>query len=114
MGLEIESSSPQLELGHIKMFFDEFLVVFYSTIPNLFFICPYIFFSLRKSPRGARVAQSVKCLTLAQVIISGFVSSSPTLGSELTVGSLLGVLSLRLSFCPSLTSAFSLSENKET
>ena len=34
------------------------------------------------------MAQSVKCLTLAQVMISGFVSSSPTLSSVLTAQSL--------------------------
>ena len=38
--------------------------------------------------RGAWVAQSVKCLPLAQVVISRFVGSSPALGSELTARSL--------------------------
>ena len=38
--------------------------------------------------RGAWVAQSVKCLTLAQAMISLFVSSSPVLGSVLTAQSL--------------------------
>ena len=38
--------------------------------------------------RGARVAQSVKRPTLAQVMISWFVSSSPKGGSVLTVRSL--------------------------
>ena len=38
--------------------------------------------------RDAWVAQSVKCQTLAQVMISQFVSSSPTLGSVLTAQSL--------------------------
>ena len=37
---------------------------------------------------GAWVAQSVKCLTLAQVMISQFMSSSPTLGCVLTAQSL--------------------------
>ena len=37
---------------------------------------------------GAWVAQSVKCLTFAQVMISQFVSSSPALGSVLTAQSL--------------------------
>ena len=37
---------------------------------------------------GAWVAQSVKCPTSAQVLISRFVGSSPTLGSVLTVQSL--------------------------
>ena len=38
--------------------------------------------------RGAWVAQSVKHLTSAQVMISQFLSSSPTLGSVLTAQSL--------------------------
>ena len=38
--------------------------------------------------RGAWVAQSVEHLTSAQVMISRFVGSSPTLGSVLTVRSL--------------------------
>ena len=38
--------------------------------------------------RGAWVAQSVECLTLAQVMISQFVNSSPALGSGLTAQSL--------------------------
>ena len=37
---------------------------------------------------GAWVAQSVECLTLAQVMISHSVSLSPTLGSMLTAQSL--------------------------
>ena len=37
---------------------------------------------------GAWVAQSVECLTSAQVVISQLVSSSPTSGSVLTAGSL--------------------------
>ena len=43
--------------------------------------CPYY-------PRGTWVAQSVKCLTSAQVMISWLVSSSPALGSVLTARSL--------------------------
>ena len=38
--------------------------------------------------RGAREAQSVKCLTLAQVMMSRLVSSSPTSVSVLTAQSL--------------------------
>ena len=38
--------------------------------------------------RGAWVAQSVKHLTWAQVMILQFVNSSPALGSVLTAGSL--------------------------
>ena len=50
----------------------------------------------RDTLQGARVAPSVKYLTLAQVMISRIVSSSPTSGSTLMVQSLLGILSL----CP--------------
>ena len=47
--------------------------------------------------RGAWVAQSVERLTLAQVSISQFVSSSPPLGSLLSAPSLLGILCSPLS-----------------
>ena len=43
---------------------------------------------LKSEKEGAWVAQSVKHLTLAQVMISRFVSSSPVLGSVLTAQSL--------------------------
>ena len=39
-------------------------------------------------PRGAWVAQSVECLTAAQVVISQSMGSSPVLGSVLTAQSL--------------------------
>ena len=39
-------------------------------------------------PRGAWVAQSVKCLTWAQVMISQFMGLSPASGSVLIVWSL--------------------------
>ena len=42
----------------------------------------------KKCNRGAWVAQSVKCLTLAQVMISQLMGSSPVLGSVLTAQSL--------------------------
>ena len=42
----------------------------------------------------AWVAQSVKPLTSAQLMISQFASSSPASGSPLTAQSLLGILSL--------------------
>ena len=50
-------------------------------------------------PLGAGVAQSVKRLSLAQVMISRFVSSSPTSGCVPTAQSLepLGILCLPLS-----------------
>ena len=38
--------------------------------------------------RGTWVAKSVKCLTLAQVVISQFMGSSPVMGSVLTAQSL--------------------------
>ena len=61
------------------------------------------------------MVQSVKRLTLAQIMTSPFLSSSPALGSMLTVWSLLGFLSpsphsLSLSLCPS--PAFTLSLSK--
>ena len=59
--------------------------------------------------RGAWVAQSVKCLTSAQVMISQFVGSSPASGSMLTARSLLGILSPSLSAPPQLVHVCSLS-----
>ena len=59
---------------------------------------------------GAWVAQSVKRLTLAQVMISRIMSSSPTSGSVLTAPSLESASdSVSLSLCPSLARALSLS-----
>ena len=61
----------------------------------------------------AWVAQSVKCLTLAQVMLSGFVSSSPGSGSVLTAQSLAPAsdsVSLSLSAPPLLTDSLSLPE----
>ena len=46
---------------------------------------------------GAWVAQSVEHPTLAQVMISWFMSSSPASGSVLTAQSLLQILCLPLS-----------------
>ena len=46
---------------------------------------------------GAWVAQLVGYPTLTQLMISGFVGSSPTSGSVLTARSLLRILSLSLS-----------------
>ena len=59
--------------------------------------------------RGAWVAQSVGRLTSAQVMISRFVSSSPTSGSGLTAQSLklLRILCFPLSLCPSPTHVLS-------
>ena len=60
------------------------------------------------------MAQSVKCLTSAQVMISRFLSSSPVLGSGLTAQSLEPALdsvspSLRLSLSVSLSLSLSVS-----
>ena len=54
----------------------------------------------RRTNRGAWVARSVKCLTSAQVMISWFVNSSPTLGSVLTAQ---GLEPASDSVCPSLS-----------
>ena len=57
------------------------------------------------------MAQSVKCLTSAQVMISQFVGLSPVLGSGLTVQSLerlLRILCLPLSAPPLLSLSLSL------
>ena len=62
--------------------------------------------------RGAWVAQSVERPTLDQVIISQFMSLSPTLGSVLTPGSLEPAsdsVSLSLSAPPLFVCALSLS-----
>ena len=59
--------------------------------------------------RGPWVAQSVKRLMSAQVMISRFVGSSPALASVLTALSLLRILGLSLFLCPSSTHSLSLS-----
>ena len=51
----------------------------------------------------------VQPLISAQVMISQFLRSSPTSGSALPAQSLLGILSLLLSLCPSLAHPHSLS-----
>ena len=58
------------------------------------------------------MAQLVECLTLAQVMISPFVGSSPTSGSVLMVWSLLGILSLLISDPTLLVFSLSLKINK--
>ena len=65
--------------------------------------------------RGAWVAQSVKCPTSAQVMISQFVGLSPMLGSVLTAQSLKPAsdsVSPSLSATPLLTHTLSLKINK--
>ena len=68
-------------------------------------------FNLKKKKNwGACVAQLVKHLTLAQVMISRFVSLSPTSGSVLTAQSLEPALdSVSLFLCSSHADALSLS-----
>ena len=66
--------------------------------------------------RGACVAQSVKCPTSGQVMISKFVNSSPTLGSVLTARSLEPAsdsVSPPLSALPMLMLCLSLSLNNK-
>ena len=63
--------------------------------------------------RGTWVAQLVKHPTSAQVMICQFMGLSPTLGSVLTVQSLLGILTLSLCLSLSLP-PFSLKINKQT
>ena len=64
--------------------------------------------------RGAWVAQSVERPTLAQVMISQSVSSSPASASVLTARSLVPVFGFcgSLSLCPSPAHALSLSVSK--
>ena len=73
----------------------------------------------KHKPGGTWVAQSVERPTSAQVMISQFVSSSPTSGFMLTAQSLEPAsdsvplsLSVSLSLCPSLLHALSLSLKK--
>ena len=56
----------------------------------------------KKKPRGTWVAQSVEHPTLAQVMISRFVSSRPALGSLLSASSLLQIFCSLLAAPPSL------------
>ena len=66
--------------------------------------------SINKSGWGAWVAQSVECLTEAQVMTSQFMASSPVLDSVLTAQSLEPASdSVSLSLCPSPTCALSVS-----
>ena len=63
---------------------------------------------LKAPPLGHLGGSVSKVSDLAQVMISPFVSWSPTLGSMLTVRSLLGILSLPLSLPLSRSCSFSL------
>ena len=63
---------------------------------------------------GTWVARLVKCPTLAQVMISQFVSSSPTSGSVQTAQSLQPASdSVSPSLCPSPAHALSLSVSQQ-
>ena len=67
--------------------------------------------------RGAWVAQLVKQLTLAQVMISRFVGSSPASGSMLTAQNLEPAsdsVSPSLSACPPLVLSLSVSKINKT
>ena len=55
---------------------------------------------------------TVQLLILAKVMISRFGRSSPASGSALMAWSLLGILSVSLSLCPSPASFLSLSQTK--
>ena len=74
-----------------------------SNSPSLFLrrgLCTSSFLCLKHMNRGAWVAQSVECLTSAQVMISRFVSSSPASDSacrQLRAWSLLQILCLSIS-----------------
>ena len=71
-----------------------------------------LFKNSNKGRGGAWVAQSVKCPTSDQVMISWFVGSIPSSGSMLTAQSLepaLDSASPSLSLCPSPACALSLS-----
>ena len=73
----------------------------------------YMKLNLKKKLWGAWVARSAKRPTLAQVMISQFLSSSSTSGSGLTAQSLEPAMdSVFLSLCPSPAHALSLSVSK--
>ena len=62
-----------------------------------------------RTTQGTWVVQLAKCQTSTQVMILKFMSFNPMLGSSLTMWSLLGILSLALSLCPSMTCSHALS-----
>ena len=67
---------------------------------------------LKETVQGTWVAQSVKCLGSAQVVISQSVGSSPTSGSALTAQHLELLRLLCLPLCPSPSHALTLSLSK--
>ena len=62
--------------------------------------------------RGAGVAQPVRCPTSAQVMISRFVNSSPSVGSVLTAQSLESASDSMSPSCSALPCSCSLSPQK--
>ena len=93
--------------SHLLLFsFTSFLLeAFLKCLLILDCLCPL----KSKAVRGAWVAQLVGHPTSAQIMISWFVSSSPTLGSVLIAHSMKSAsdLCLPLSLCPSPTHALS-------
>ena len=77
--------------------------------PDWYILCIYVYLHQRKKWGGAWVAQSVKRLTSAQVMVSRFMGSSPTSGSVLTARSLEPASDSVSPLCPSSTHTLSLS-----
>ena len=99
MELAWDSLSPSLSASHpLTLSLNLCLKINFKTFLKVF--------------RGSWVVHWVKHLTSAQVMISRLMGSSPISVSVLTLPSLLGILTLSLSLCPSLTCTFSLSQNK--
>ena len=99
-------------LFSLPMFYSGILIIFLLSL-ELIQKIPWVL-GIKKQNQGC-LGDSVKRLTFAQVMISQFMCSSPTLGSVLTVHSLLGILSLflSLSLCPSPIVSLSLKKRKK-
>ena len=78
------------------------LQAFIQIWPGHFPLSSWLFSPFKVVLRGTWVAQSVMRLTLAEVMISQFMSSSPASSSGLSAQSLLQIL-CPLSLCPSPT-----------
>ena len=74
--------------------------------------CALVCKEVESQNRGWLSRLSAWLLTLAQVVISRFVSSSPELGSALTVQSLFGILSPSLSAPPLLALSLKINKSK--